>query len=71
MNLTELDSSVCVLAVERSRVSLSSSESNSTGYINASYVMVRLSLLPLQQLCIRFVVYVGADSTAGIIVSIA
>lgn len=33
--------SLCFSVVERSRVSLTASETNATGYINASYVMVR------------------------------
>lgn len=32
---------LCVSAVERSRVCLTASETNSTGYVNASYVTVR------------------------------
>lgn len=32
---------MCVSAVERSRVCLAASETNSTGYVNASYVAVR------------------------------
>lgn len=33
---------LCVCAVERSRVTLTASETNSTGYINASYVLVSI-----------------------------